>query len=70
MYLADLLSRTKITRYLSPIVEFDFSVARQELIEDEDEDEAASVSSPNQPKPKKSKKKGKKGKKGKKARQG
>ena len=41
-----------------------------ELIEDEDEDEAASVSSPNQTKPKKSKKKGKKGKKGKKARQG
>ena len=47
-----------------------FSVARQELIEDEAEEKDTTVSSSNQTKPKKSKKKGKKGKKGKKARQG
>jgi len=44
------------------------AVARQELVEDEDEVETESSS--NQTKAKKSKKKGKKGKKGKKARQG
>ena len=54
---------------IQPDYDFKFSVARQELIE-EDENEVPIESNPNQTKPKKSKKKGKKGKKGKKARQG
>ena len=59
----------RLDQIISPDYNSKFSVARQELIE-EDENEVPTGPSPNQTKPKKSKKKGKKGKKGKKARQG